>query len=562
MVLLGIVAELVTLPGVNDAFLLFAAGRVLDGFQLYVDLIEINPPLVVALNFPAILVARALGISDLLVFRLGVVLVLGLSLGASQVGLRAICERERVSLRRFLTLVLVFVVFLLPGDAFTEREHLILALVLPYMLVVIARAMDRAPTGRALHLVGVMGGVGFALKPQFVLLWVALEMWLFFARRAAPRIRTESAWVILLLVSYPLLVVWLAPAYLAQVGDLAALYLQFERNPLLVTLLFTPGARLSLFAVLTYLALKRATAWPIAAQGLAVALAALLLIATIQQKGWAYHFYTSLGVAVLLLAVLVATVRRPVPPLAPRVYFVVTGAVLIATVAGSALFAATKLADPRGEAVEPYSGYWDVADMVRQRGERVRLVALSHTMASGWPLAYSTGAEWSMRFPSLWWLMVLYADQLAAPPPLRYPEVSPLERKLRTAVVDDIVAARPDLLVVLAHARDLPENGTRRFDYLAYLSRDVRFREELRHYRYLTSDSHHDIYERLPAAHVRAGPLRPEGRYAADIKALPLPNLQIALFDSEVLVNALVFLIAAGLLMVTRWDRGPEPARG
>ena len=56
----------------DTGFLLYIAGRVLDGARLYVDIIEINPPLIVGLNLPVVLASRALGVPDILVYRLAV----------------------------------------------------------------------------------------------------------------------------------------------------------------------------------------------------------------------------------------------------------------------------------------------------------------------------------------------------------------------------------------------------------------------------------------------------------------------------------------------------------
>ena len=56
----------------DTGFLLYIAGRVLDGARLYVDIIEINPPLIVGLNLPIVLAARALDVPEILVYRLAV----------------------------------------------------------------------------------------------------------------------------------------------------------------------------------------------------------------------------------------------------------------------------------------------------------------------------------------------------------------------------------------------------------------------------------------------------------------------------------------------------------
>ena len=59
IVALGAAAEFATFARSDTAFLLYAAERVLDGARLYVDVVEINPPLIIALNLPAVLLARA-----------------------------------------------------------------------------------------------------------------------------------------------------------------------------------------------------------------------------------------------------------------------------------------------------------------------------------------------------------------------------------------------------------------------------------------------------------------------------------------------------------------------
>jgi hypothetical protein len=76
MVLVGAGAELATVARSDIAFLLYAAERVLDGARLYVDIVEINPPLIVALNLPAVLLARAIGVSDIPMYRVLVTMAL------------------------------------------------------------------------------------------------------------------------------------------------------------------------------------------------------------------------------------------------------------------------------------------------------------------------------------------------------------------------------------------------------------------------------------------------------------------------------------------------------
>ncbi len=557
IVLLGLAAEFVAPPDPDNAFLLWAAGRVLDGAKLYVDIIEINPPLIVALNFPPILLARLLGIPDLLVFRVGVAALLGLSILVCQVGVRAIIPEPASHLRSYLTVLIGVVLFLLPGEVFSEREHLMLALVLPYLLVAIARRMDRPIHSWHAQGIGILAGLGFALKPQFALLWVAVEGWLAMGRRDRFRLNPEGRWVAVVLMGYAVGVLLFTPAYLGVVNRLGAAYLSFLRNSPIMTLFFGDGARLPLVALLAYLALRGRCAYPAVITGLAVAVAGLLLVGTIQGKGWSYHFYPASAVAVLLLGVMVATVTRPLPSLAPRVYGVVAYGLVAATVLGSVAMGTWKVLHPKGAAVEPFPGFWDLAAVVRDRAAGEPVLVLSYNMRSAWPLVPYANAQWPLRYPSLWMLWVLYHDQFQQADPLAYRPPGtepPLERELKDAVVTDFERSPPRLLIALSSARDLPGNDARRLDYLEYFGRDPRFARQLAFYRYVATLGQHDVYQRLPEA-VPGGPPRPPRHAALDLQRATRPGLRFAFGGPAERVRLVIFVLTVAVLLSTGWHR-------
>jgi len=63
LAILGLAAELAKPATPDMGFLLYAARRVLEGAHLYRDVVEINPPLIIVLNLPIVLLARAIGLS-------------------------------------------------------------------------------------------------------------------------------------------------------------------------------------------------------------------------------------------------------------------------------------------------------------------------------------------------------------------------------------------------------------------------------------------------------------------------------------------------------------------
>jgi len=561
IVLLGLAAEFIAPPGADNAYLLYTAGRVLDGAKLYIDILEVNPPLIVAFNFPPVLLARMTGLSDLLAFRVGVGLLLGVSILLAQVGLRSIYQGGPVG-RRALTLLLAFALFVLPAETFGEREHLMLALVLPYLFMVVARVMGGSIPARYAHVIGILAGLGFALKPHFALVWVLLELWLVVVRRVRPIVRPENGWVATVLLAYAVSVLLLTPEYFDLVRRFGALYLAFFRASLVKTLLFGERSRLPLLALFAYLALRKQCPRPALLTGLALAVAGLVTVATIQQKGWNYHFYPASATALVLLSTIVVMVRRPLTSLGRQLYGVVAFGVVIAVMASAILVSAWRVADPRGPKVEPHPEYWELADLVTQRARGRPILVLSWAMGSAWPLTYATGAEWSMRFPSLWMLWVLYADQFVEPGSIRYHSPAnepPQETFLRDAVASDMERFDPELLIVFSAAPDTPESGLSRLDYLAYFARDPRFAAQLRYYRYLRTIGVHDVYQRVAEAAVE-GPRRPPAHHVgAPAPELP-PERRAALFGFVGMFQLLVFLVSGMLALAFTWHRGAGEA--
>ena len=555
IIMLGLAAEFIAPPGADNAYLLYTAGRVLDGAKLYVDILEINPPLIVAFNFPLVLLARMTGLSDLLVFRVGVGLLLGVSILLSQVGLRAIFHGGPG--RRTLTLLLAFALFVMPAETFGEREHLMLALVLPYLFTVIARSMGGSIPAWYAHVIGILAGFGFALKPHFALVWVLLELWLVVVRRVRPILRPENRWVAALLFAYAVSVLLLTPEYINLMRRFGVLYVSFFRTSLLKALLFGERSRLPLLALLAYLALKKQCPRPALLTGLAIAVASLVSVAIIQQKGWNYHFYPASAAALVLLSTIVGTVRRPLTSAARQIYGVVTFGVVMAVMTSAIFVSAWRLADPRGPKVEPHPEYWELADLVRQRASGRPIMVLSWAMGSAWPLTYATGAEWSMRFPSLWMVWVLYADQFAAPGHIQYHSRAnelPQETFLRDAVASDMERFEPRLLIVFSAAPDKPESGLSRLDYLTYFARDPRFARQLRYYRYLNTIGVHEVYERVARPSLD-GPLRPPPHDLGEpAPGLP-PEKRAALLDLVGMLQLFVFGCTATLALAIRWHR-------
>lgn len=546
---LGAGAELAGLARSDTAFLLYAAERVLDGARLYVDVVEINPPLIVALNLPAVLLARALGVSDILVYRALVTTTLLGALAFADWSLRWILGPSGDTFRRRLVLVLAFALFLAVGDSFGQREHLLVALLLPYLLLTAGRMDGRpAPVAPALA-AGALAGVGLALKPHFLLVWAAVEGYAAWRLRAR-RLSYESLGAAAFLAAYVIGVALLTPQYFRIVRLLGPAYAGFGRYPFLYVLVTAPGTPVCCLAVLAWAALRREAKhrglWTV----LLVAVVASFVAGAAQLKGWGYHFYPSRVFALALLGLTVLDVRRPLLRPVQRVYAAVAFAAL-----GVSLLSAVGMdigrVGHRDAAGRTERAQLDelTAAVRRHMPPGGSLYVFSYTIESGFPLVNYTGVRWASRFPHLWIIEAVYQDELHRPGPLRFhsrEEMGAAERYLNDAVSADLARYRPDVLMVLRHARDIPENAQRRVDYIGYFSRDPRIAEALRQYRLAEEVGQYLLYVRA-ATPGQPGltPASEPGRYDV-VRSGASAGGHLLVADRSFILNAMLFLLLGG----------------
>jgi hypothetical protein len=479
ILLLGVIPAFASRLQPDTAWLLYAAEHMLDGARPYVDFIETNPPLILWLDAIPALMARTAGLQSGLVYN---AMVLALVLASTAVCARVLRQLlpTEIALRRYLILLILFALVPLSRNDFGQREHLLLALALPYILLTAMR-INGDTVGRASALgIGVAAGVGIALKPYFMLLWVCLELAVVLAeRRKGLRFREESVAVVTVGVAYVLAVVHWTPEYIQVVRTMAGPYYSFLSNSLQTTALLGDGAQLPLLAVLAYVALRadakgrRRGLWSV----LAWATAALWLAAVLQHKGWRYHFYPALALSAILSGVMAVEWRCLPGNKVQRLYAavclaVVSGIVLVTT--GASI---RQILDPKNPRYDADPDLSQLIPVVSKHAGSYVLM-LSWSTASAFPLMTYSRVENASRFNHLWILGASYWKDLRRPEPLRYrarKEMAPLEQQLNDAVVEDMIRTTPSMIIALRPGPDLPEWGLRRLDFIGYFRRDPRF---------------------------------------------------------------------------------------
>jgi hypothetical protein len=561
-VLFAIGVELARGISSDIGFLLYAAGRVLGGARLYVDLIEINPPLIVWLNLPVVLAARALALPEILVYRLATVGALLACVGVTARTLRYAAPagepRERDRLLFFVTLVL----FLIPGADFAQREHLMLALITPYLVLTTARSMARAVAPWPAIGVGALAGVGFALKPHFLLLLAALEGYLLVRRPSVERlVRPEALGAAAVLLAYAVIVLLVTPEYLPMVRLLGGSYLGFLYDPFLHLLATAPGVILCYFALLAWVALRKHLGLPAFGEVLVVSILGALAAGAAQQKGLPYHFYPSSALALVLLGIVVADSWGAASNAAERLYQVLAGGVLATAAIGAVADGGLQLAR-RESSPEPEMA--QLAKIIRQKAPSQPIFIMSYHIGSAFPLVNYSGAVLGSRFHHLWILASDYLQRMKSPEPLRYrvpAEMPASERFLNQAVLADLERYQPRLLIVLRHGRDDPGNGYRRFDYIRYFSRDPRLARILGQYQELETVGDYAVYQRVSGSVARTRPPPAVTPGTQDLQRRRADVLGLRIWSPTFLIRLGVFLSTIAALTAIQLA-GRSRARG
>jgi hypothetical protein len=453
------------------------AERWLAGERLYVELIDINPPLIYLLSLIPAAIGRYTPMSSttaLVVCTVGFVAV-AIALAANLLSRQ---EREADGAQRALLLPLFLCIgFVLPGYDFTQREHLMTIAALPYLLLAAHRAGRQHSVEAALAVsIALLAAIGFALKPHFLVVPVLVEVYVAWVCGIRSASRAPVPWTMAaFMAAYVLWALVMLPEYLTSVlplyGQHYAGY-DIDRLRMLYDSRLTPTVGLLVSLVAVTLSWSHSHLVRISA----LAAVGAVTFAVIQGKGWAYHTLPAEGFVLLLAAALgCELVERVVDSdtRAPRRLLIsglalgfLLGAYFMSMSIRGSLFHYKLSSQSRASA--------QIAEGLRQHSAGRPVVVISPDHSPLFPTLNYAGAVQGLRFMTMWPLVAVYQQCLPGDRLYREPEaMPPIERAVLTAVADDLQRQAPNLIVV-DKLTGMPFECGRRFDFVEYLVRDAR----------------------------------------------------------------------------------------
>ncbi|HJQ59975.1 MAG TPA: hypothetical protein VJ890_23925 [Vineibacter sp.] len=497
-------AAVYLLPPINHdvGALMDVVHRWLNGERLYVDIIDVNLPLVFIFYAPPELLARIFAFTGLAATTWLTIWVY-VAIAGSFLACRDLVHRVP-SLAHPLTEALVpptllFLFVVLPSDNFGQREHLMFVLTAPYLLHAAERAEGRAAAiGRLpTWAIALAAGIGLAQKPHFALIPLAVEAYLLLHRGWRRTLGDIVPWLIVaVFVAHALLIVFGTPAYGSTVLPIIwENYTNLGGNAW-QKVLFGPvlgPALLALFAfgLLAIFLARTVAARVIVAYGIGAALAA-----AVQAKGWPYHVLPGLAAAILLAAVTISQMIDRYLPIDREAHRLPVAAIsatfLILLYFQAALFAPPF--EKQRQFDDSITGV--LLHVVEQHAPNKRILVLSPGIYPHYPLVNYAKVRVTMRFQTMWVLQGIYADCEEYPTLYNAPEdMSDAERFVFDSVSDDFERQQPDLVVV-DRVAGMPRCQGRVFDYLEYFQRNPKFARAFERYAHFMDVERYSIYKR------------------------------------------------------------------
>lgn len=445
------------------SWIISIAQRVLAGEVLYVDVVELNPPLIVWLTLPLVAAAQLLHVDPGQLLR---VVVLAVVAGVCASCARIVHGRLPPACEQALAPLTVYAAVVVAGYDFGQREHLAMLLALPYLALAVLRAQGEPTAARWRIAAAALASIGFVFKPHLLLVPLLVEAVV--ASRNRRWFDGTATTIGVAACLYAVAVLVFAPAYLHVASMVSAAYGTGYLGKSVFTFIGVKNFQVAALCIV-FAAVVRPGPRALL-QVLCAATAGFAASALLQAKGWSYHWYPVAALATVLFGLSAAQVlQRRAGDRAP----------LVVGLAVLALSTLSLLAAPRSGALEnPMPAVF--SPLVKRLGGGPVMI-LSNTVRASYPLVTERGVGAALSLPTM---AVLSASILAGD--------RRLEAYLRAIVVRDMLRQAPRVLIV----ENAPEGMPPSFDFLEYLALDPAFRRELGRFQLVASVRGFRVYRR------------------------------------------------------------------
>ncbi|WP_218630078.1 GtrA family protein [Sedimentimonas flavescens] len=460
----------------DTAWYLLATRKWLAGAQLYVDLIEVNPPLNFYLTVPPLALADLLGLSDTNGQYLWLALLIFVSLSWSGSILKAglgMTARPRA----FLMIGMAAAMILPALNNMGQRDQMLVILMMPWVLGQIApQPQARGPQiARA-----AFAAFGICLKPHFILFPFTATLFEIVRQRSLRPILSAGNITFLVLGSaYVAIVALLHPAYLQEIVPIAREVYGAYGAPLVYVAF---NFRNEALALLIVVLVARLTVRTNPAVGLLIVLcfagAASYLL---QGTGFGYHKIPFLAFLLIAYAWILASVSYKT----------------LVTIAVCAL-PLVPMAGLYKRGFYNNRALTEITKVDLAWSEFDSIMALTTHLDVGPAAAFEIGADWVSRYPVSWLVpgaVNRLRDLDCKTEAAVCAKLTEIVARNRSDNIEDVTLNDPELLIIDKQSRFFDRPG---FDWLAFMAEDPAWEAVFATYRLAASGDHFDYYLYAP----------------------------------------------------------------
>ncbi len=460
LVILACLIQSFSYLGVDSSWLADSAVKLLSGKDLYVDFIETNPPFIVYLTVIPVWLGDQAGLLPQHSFKLFTFVVL----------IGSFVRILKYPMSDFFKIILTFGLFVMPAHNFGQREHLFLALLMPYFLSLLN---DRRPAGVDVA----MATVGFLIKPYFVVFFVGFVLWQVVSQKRSLFLK-ENFVIGFSLVAYvaaiwvfereyitdilPLLLKYYGNFYLMQLGYYTKLFVFF-------LLVLSIRTRFSFNKKTEDVFLNEKLSFVI----YSAFLAGVTLV--IQDKGWVNHYMPLYFFLFLAIAMFIE--------LAPKriVYFLL--GLLLFVMVHIFLTSFMTIFHVRNSTYKEM-----VIEVFDEYAAGREVVEMSADLGALYPEVIYSKASFNWEYPHMWIFYGMYNVNGVAGKNIEFrkpEEQTEDEAKIFKSFVNYVITKKPAVIVSNNLEYFKGKKDGFYFDYIKYFSQDPAFAAQFAKYRFL-----------------------------------------------------------------------------
>lgn len=439
------------------------ASRLLDGERPYSDYVDTNPPLITYINLVPVELSRVLGINPISSYLLLTLLAAIFSASAIIYLLKKhLHDSDPLSVYILPLVILVFTWYLLDlRFDYGQREHLFMLLFMPCLVLRWLRWWGDKTANWLAVLIGLVAGVGILIKPQFIAIAAAPELyWLITRRKIKPLFQLEIYAIVLVGVIYGLHFLLIPTIREGFLNDTLPLLLQgyssFDSIGVIGSILRGESKMIVLiFPILALFIPERGQAeiWGLARPLSWLSLAAFVVYLA-QAKGWFYQAIPFLMGSVCVAAILLLHLQlRQVAPRLSR-FFLKSDRLLVLRHVGLAaiVLLVVGVTFLRLDTVKqlPTAPYFNIIEDNSNEGDEVLFVDTG--VLSAFPTLQQIDRRFAGTYMHAWLIATAYADSDAGQ--IDPTSIPPLAEKYLDTLADDISRRDPVMIFLRSDACD------------------------------------------------------------------------------------------------------------